>query len=176
MGSHNPSLLGLNVLAGTSPDSDTNCNSPNPPLIDIVVFGLFLMSSSQSFKTCMLGRGFHTLIRNVSFPSPTDVGSHNPPPLGASVFAGTSPIFGFSLSGFPSRFKTCLLERGFHALVRNVLFRSHVGSHNPPPWGPTSSLAHHLVSDSNTNCNSPNPRLADIVLFGFSLSSFPSKF
>ena len=28
------------------------------------------------FKTCLLGRDFHTLIKNVSF-SPTDVGSHN---------------------------------------------------------------------------------------------------
>ena len=35
------------------------------------------------FKTCLLGRGFHTLIKNVSFSSPTDVGSHNPLPFGA---------------------------------------------------------------------------------------------
>ena len=35
---------------------------------------------SQGFKARMLGRGFHTLIRNVSFPSPTDVESHNPLP------------------------------------------------------------------------------------------------
>ena len=34
----------------------------------------------HGFKTCLLGRGFHTLIRNISFPSPTNVGSHNPPP------------------------------------------------------------------------------------------------
>ena len=27
-------------------------------------------------KTCILGRGFHTLIRNALFPSPIDVGSH----------------------------------------------------------------------------------------------------
>ena len=30
----------------------------------------------------MLGRGFHTLIKNVSFFSPTDMESHNPPPSG----------------------------------------------------------------------------------------------
>ena len=30
------------------------------------------------FKTCLLGRGFHTLINNVSFRSPTNVGFHNP--------------------------------------------------------------------------------------------------
>ena len=35
------------------------------------------------FKTRLLGRGFHTLIKNVLFPSSTDVGSHNPPPFEA---------------------------------------------------------------------------------------------
>ena len=33
----------------------------------------------HGFKMC-LERGFHTLLRNVSFPSPTGVRSHNPPP------------------------------------------------------------------------------------------------
>ena len=49
-------------------------------------------------------RGFHTLVKNVSFPSPIDVGSHNPPP------------------------------RGFHTLIKNVPFSSptNVGFHNPP--------------------------------------------
>ena len=32
---------------------------------------------SHGFITRLLGRGFHTLKKNVSFPSPTDVGSHN---------------------------------------------------------------------------------------------------
>ena len=36
-------------------------------------FGLLL----KIFKMYLLGRGFHTLIKNVSFPSPIDVGSHN---------------------------------------------------------------------------------------------------
>ena len=40
-------------------------------------FGLPL----KVFKTCLLGRDFHTLLRSVSFSSPTDVGSYNPPPL-----------------------------------------------------------------------------------------------
>ena len=34
------------------------------------------------FKIRMLGRGFHTLVKNVLFPSPTNVGSHNPSPFG----------------------------------------------------------------------------------------------
>ncbi|MED6110524.1 hypothetical protein PIB30_043777 [Stylosanthes scabra] len=34
-------------------------------------------------KRVVLGRGIHTLIRHASFPSPTDVGLHNPPPSGS---------------------------------------------------------------------------------------------
>ena len=33
--------------------------------------------SFKVFKMRLLGRGFHTLIKNVSFSSPTDVGSHS---------------------------------------------------------------------------------------------------
>ena len=52
----------------------------------------------------------------------------------------------------------------------------NVGSHNPPLRGPTCSLTHHPVSGSDTICNSPSPPLAYIVLFGFFLSGFPSRF
>ena len=45
------------------------------------------------FKTRLLRRGFHTLIKDTPFPSPTDVGSHNPPPSGSSVHAGTRSLF-----------------------------------------------------------------------------------
>ena len=47
--------------------------------------------------------------------------------------------------------------RGFHTLIRNASFPSptNVGSHNPPPWRPTSSLTHRLVW-LYTICNSPN--------------------
>ena len=37
----------------------------------------------HGFNMCLLRRGFHTFIRGASFPSPIDVGSHNPHPLGA---------------------------------------------------------------------------------------------
>ena len=83
MGSHNPLLLGPECSLAhhlvSDSDSIRNSSSPDNP------FGAF----SRGFKTHMLGRGFHTLVRYVSFPSPTDVGSHNPLPLGASVLAGT---------------------------------------------------------------------------------------
>ena len=49
------------------------CICPNPPLADIVLFRLPL----KVFKTRLLGRGFHTLIKNVSFSSPADVRSQS---------------------------------------------------------------------------------------------------
>ena len=44
-----------------------------------------------------------------------------------------------------------------------------------PLRGTTSSLAHCLVSGSDTICNGPGPLLANIVLYGLSLSDFPSR-
>ena len=38
------------------------------------------------FKTRLLGRGFHTLIKNVSFSPPTNMGSYNPPHLELESF------------------------------------------------------------------------------------------
>ena len=46
----------------------------------------------------------------------------------------------------------------------------------PPPSGLSLPLAHHPVSISSTICNSSSSPLADIVLFGLSLSSYPSRF
>ena len=53
--------------------SDTICNGPDPPLADIVLFGLSLLGSPQGFKTGMLGEGFHTLINDGLFSSSTKV-------------------------------------------------------------------------------------------------------
>ena len=59
---------------------DCYCNSQSPPLVaDIVLSDFSFRASPQGFKTRLLGRRFHTLIKNVSFPFPTNVGSHNPP-------------------------------------------------------------------------------------------------
>ena len=65
-------------------------------------------------------------------------------------------------------FKTRLLRRGFHTLTRDASFPSptNVGSHNPPPWESTFSLAYRPMSGSNSICNSQNSPLADIVRFG----------
>ena len=50
----------------------------------------------------------------------------------------------------------------------------------PPPVYPlrrtASSLAHSLVSGSDPICNSSSSRLPNTILFGLSLSGFPSRF
>ena len=57
--------------------SDTICNGPSPPLANVVLFGVFLSSFlSMILKHCLLGKDFHTRIKNVSFSFPTDVGSY----------------------------------------------------------------------------------------------------
>ena len=53
--------------------SGTICNNPSPPLFSL---NFSFRASPQGFKTRLLGRGFHTLIKNVLFSSSTDVGSH----------------------------------------------------------------------------------------------------
>ena len=60
---------------------ERDCTSP--PLVDISSLGFPFQAPLKVFKTRLLGRGFHTLIKNDSFPSPTDMGSHNPPPFKA---------------------------------------------------------------------------------------------
>jgi len=50
--------------------SDTICNDPDSPLADIVLFRAF----PQGFKTHLLGEGFHTLINDDLFSSPTNMG------------------------------------------------------------------------------------------------------
>ena len=89
----NPPPSGPNILAGTSPrvyplrgttssltydpvsGSNSICNVPCPPLIDIYPGFLFRVSP-QGFKTRLLQGGFYILIKGVSFSSPTNVGSH----------------------------------------------------------------------------------------------------
>ena len=69
---HHSSRLSLLAAHRSVSAYDTICNSPNPPLIDIVLFGLSL----KVFKMHMLGRDFHTFLKNASFSSPTYMGSH----------------------------------------------------------------------------------------------------
>ena len=57
-------------------DSYIICKSPSSPLANIVLFSLFPFGLPlKDFKTHLLRKGFHTLIKGVSFSSPTDVGS-----------------------------------------------------------------------------------------------------
>ena len=137
-------------------------------------FGLAL----KIFKTRLLGRGFHTLIKSVSFSSPTDVGSHNPPPLESSVLASTrffSPInvgpHQIHLFLFPIDVRTPPNPppSGLSVLADTL-------PHVHPLRGSASSMAHSPVSGFDIICNSSNPLLANIVLFGLSRSGFSLKF
>ena len=118
--------------------SNTICNSQSPPLADIVLCGL----SPQGFKTCLIGRGFHTLIRNASFSSPTNMGSHNPPPLGAQhlcwhiarcldsilvIKPKLTAIRYCPLWAFPQGFKTRVLRRFPHPCKKCFVLLSNQG-------------------------------------------------
>ena len=105
----------------------------------------------------MLGRDFHTLIKNVSFSSPTNVGSHNPPPSGLSVLVGTHSLF------------QSTWEPPIHLPSgTSVLFGTPPRVHPLP--GLVSSLAHRPVSGSDTISNNLSPPQTTIVLFGTFLS------
>ena len=142
----------------------------------------------------MLGRGFYTLIKNVSFPSSIDVISHNPPPFEAQrprQHSISSPINVKSHNPPPS-------EPSVLASTQSPLHSMWDLTIQPPSgpsvltdtrsplqsmWdltihalqGSTSSVAHHPMSDSYTICNSPSPSLANIVIFELSLKVFKTR-
>ena len=118
------------------------CNSPSSPLADIVLFEFSL----KVFKMPLLGRGFHTLIKNTwfSFPTMWDLIIH---PLRGPVSCWHS---------FPSPI--------------------NVGPPNPPPSRLSLLASTSPVSGYDTNCNGPSPSLANIVVFGLSLPSLTSRF
>ena len=119
----------------------------------------------QSFKTCMLGEGFHTLINGGLFSSPINVGHHNPPPLRGPTS---------SLALFPSSNRCGTAPKSTPLWAPASLLAHRLVS--TPLRGTARRLAHRPMSGSDTICNGPDPPLADNVLFGLSLSGFPSKF
>ena len=127
-------------------------------LIWVFPFGLPL----KVFKMRLLGRGFHTLIKNVSFSSPTDVGSHNPPPFGAQRPRWYS---------FPSSIDVGPQSTPFGAQCPCW----HTAS-CPPPSSLNLLAGTSPGAGSDTICNDPSSPLADIVFFGFSFLVFPSVF
>ena len=119
------------------------------------ISGYSLLGSPQGFKTCLLGKGFHTFINDVLFSSPTNVGHHNPPPFGAQRPRWHSFLPSIDV-GPPS-------NPPFFGAQCPYL---HTASCLPPFGGKRESW--HIVPflDSNTICNNPSPPLTDIVLFG----------
>ena len=97
--------------------SDTNCNDSGPQLADIVLFGLPL----KVFKTCLLGRGFHTLKRvfrsPLSFSSPTNVGSYTLSFVLSCLLCGSSKSkkFWFFNGSLAISFRLLRLNSGFYS-------------------------------------------------------------
>ena len=134
-------------------------NDPDPPLIDIVLFGL----SFSGVKTHLLGEGFHTLINGGLFSSPTNVGHHNPPTFEAQRPRCHSflPPINVGLPPNPPPLGPSVLT-----CTPSCVYPSLRNSEKAD----TSSM-----SSSDTICNDLNPPLTDIVLFGLFLSGFPSR-
>ena len=79
-----PPPLGLSLLASTLSDIWLGYHLKQPKPIASRNYPLWTFPFElplKVFKTHMLGRGFHTFIKNVSCSSPTDLGSHGYCPL-----------------------------------------------------------------------------------------------
>ena len=91
-------------------------NNSSLPLADIVRLGLLCIEVSTPYKEC-------------SFPFLIDVGSHNSPPSEPAFSSAyhlvsnsntICPLWLVTYRSQPRNFKTCLVGRGFHSLIRNV--------------------------------------------------------
>ena len=99
-----------------------------------------------SQSTLMAQRDFYTLVRNVWFSSPTNVGSHTPPPSAPSVLA--------DIEEFPHPYKQCM-----------VPLPNRCGISQSTPSGAQHPRWHTARCVSDTIRNSPNPQLTDIFCF-----------
>ena len=138
----------------------------------------------------LLGRGFYTLIKNVSFSSPTDVESHNPPPFGTqrlrchsflspidmrshdppllwlNVLTCTSPCV-YPRSGFRLLASTSntICNNSSPLVTDPPLSWLNVLTCTSPCVHPPSGFS-LLTSTSNTICNNSSPLVTDIIRFG----------
>ena len=153
MGSHNPPPLGpASLLAYPLMSTPYRAQPPRwhitwcLALIPFVTTQCSLWAFPfgfplKVFKMHLLGRGFHTLIKNVSFSSPTNMGSHIPPPSGPSILADTHSLLQSMWTPQSTPFGPSVL--------------AGIPPHVHPLRVSVSSLGHRPVSGSNTICNSP---------------------
>ena len=138
-------------------------NCPYSSIMNDIWYHLrvFFRASFKIFKTRLLGRGLHIFTKSVSFRSPTDVGSHNPPHSVSSLLDGTHSF----LWSIWTPTKSTLL--GPASLFAHC-------SMCTPLRGSAFSLAYYSVSGSNTISNSPSLLLllVNIVL----VRGFPQTF
>ena len=136
----------------------------SPPLEDIVLFRLFPSGFPSRFLKPSTRERFPHPYKEcfVLLPNRCAISQSTPPSM-PSVLASTRS----------------LLQSMWDPPIQPPSEPSILGG-TPPRVHPlqvsASSLAHRPVSDSDTICNSPSPPLADIILFGLSLSSFRKRF
>ena len=136
------SSLGSSVLAGTRSLLQSMWDPPIHPLLEPnVLVGTPLR--------------VHPLqAQPLSFSSPTDVGSHNPPPLEPNVLASTRSLL------------QSMWDSPIHPPSGpNVLAGTPLCVHSFP--GSASLLAHLPISGSDTICNNPSSPLAILSTLSF---------
>ena len=107
---------------------------PNLPLVGIVFWTFLFGFPIKILKTCLLGRGFHTLVKSVSFSSPTDVRSYNSLP-------------------FKAKRTRSLLQSMWDPSINPPLGPKSLLAHrlmSTPLRGSTSSMAHCVHSGPNS--------------------------
>ena len=115
------------------------------------------------------------------FSSPTDVESHNPPPLGTQRPCWHRLVSGSSIiCNSPSILLTDIVCFGLLCIVVSLTVLKRVcpykecfvplsnqcGISQSTPLGAQRPCWHRPMSGSNTICNSPSTPIADIVRFG----------
>ena len=101
----------------------------------------------------MLGRGFHTLIKNVSFPSPTDVGSH------IIIHPLQGPVSSLALILLSNRCEISQSTpcRAQHPSWHSFLSPINVRSHNSTPFGTQHPNWHSFLSPIDVKSHNPTP-------------------
>ena len=114
------------------------------------------------FKTRILGRGLHNLLKKFFFllTNQCEI-SQSTPSLGLNILADMT-LVPFSRCETPQ-------SAFFHGLVSLLAHRLVF----TPLWGSAASLTYRPVSGFDTICNGPSPPLAYIVFFGL---IFPQDF
>ena len=142
--------------------SDTICNSPSPLLSNIIRFGPYHFQS-HGFKMRLLGRGFHTLIKNVSFPSQPmwDLTIH--PSWGPASLLAHYPVFASdTICNSPSPLLSNIVRFGpYHFQSHSCKTSCNIAFLNFVTFVQTSQLGNQLNMTCLSNGRSGSYSLAN---------------